>query len=158
MAHEWGSTQGEGIDVFVTLRGEAGSADGEKNEVCWAGVGDALGATGRNEKDIAGGHVMGREGADFGAAAAFEDEVTLGDGGEAVKTGGHTGFDTGACDGTIGIAGTIGQFQDVALLGGMEFRARVCLENGGVHALAYPRRTDQNRALIEGVGQAKVPG
>ena len=83
-------------------------------------------------------------------AAAFEDDIAFGGGVQGMPARGDPGFDAGAGDGAVRIAGRVREFEDVALLGRVELRnGKVGFDVGFHEAGSYVPRGAQHNTLCQ---------
>src|SRR6056297_3158184 len=94
--------------VVVGFRAKTGCAYGKKDKVAVAVTADALTGTRRDQNNIAGPD-FDRLSVDIGTAASVENDVALGDSGQAVASGRGPRRNAGARDGTLGIVIAVGQ-------------------------------------------------
>ena len=119
--------------VFVGLGPETRSAEGEKDEIVVAEIGDPLTAERRNEHTIARADLLGWQVADLHAATAFEDDVTFGGGFQSVPARGDACGDASPGDGEIGIIGAVRKFVNEAKLGRKKLGCQVRTKDGCFH-------------------------
>ena len=103
-------------EVFIRLSGKSRGADGEKDEVVLAGVGDPLGAQRRDDDHVVWSHVSRWLRSHRDSSTSCEDNVALNGVVEPVQARRHSRFDASSGNGDSGICGGVVQLEDEAPL------------------------------------------
>lgn len=120
------------LDVVVVPLLESGRAHAQENEIDVAGVGDALGASCRDDDDISRPDVSDVEAFDVDASPTVHDDVAFVHL-EHVERGGHSRLDARARDRDVWIAPIVPTFEDVTSLGRVALERLVVLDDSRIH-------------------------
>jgi len=86
-----------------------------------------------DEDEVAGTNFRRRQIADLHPTLAFQDDVPLADTAEAMPTGGHSRFNSGASDGSFTISWRVAKLGDVTFFRCMKLAVQAERKDSGIH-------------------------